>query len=68
MVLDPDTRGIKQSSAQTSYTGSTRKAEEFIALDLSDVGRGRRLDIVVRVTDEVTGQTMERKAGFGIVR
>ena len=64
VVRDPETRHITQTSAQSSYTGSSRTLEEYITLDLSEVGAARRLGIVVRVTDEVTGRTVERTVAF----
>jgi len=61
-------RGAACTSAQSPYTGASRKAEEFIALDLSEIGSARAIEIVVRVTDETTGQTVERAIPFTLVR
>ena len=68
VVSDPDSRRLEQTLAQSTHTGSTRKSEEFIALDLSDIGAARDIEIVVRVTDEVTGQTVERSIPFRVAR
>ena len=68
VISNPDSRRLKQTSARTSYSGASRKAEEFIALDLSDLGSARRHEIIVRIIDEVTNQTVERKVSFGQTR
>ncbi|MEM9666453.1 MAG: carboxypeptidase-like regulatory domain-containing protein [Bacteroidota bacterium] len=51
-------------AATTLYQGSVRTAEERIALDLTDYDRDGPLAITVRVTDEVTGQTVARTLRF----
>ncbi len=51
-----------QTSASTTYTGTARKTEEYIVLDLDD-GLSRTegaVQITVRVTDETTGARVER--------
>lgn len=68
LVRDPDGRRVKLMSAQSPYTGASRKAEEFIALDLSEIGSARAIEIVVRVTDDTTGQTVERAVPFTLAR
>ena len=68
IVGDPTGRRVQLTSAQTPYSGGSRKAEEFIALDLSEIGSARAIEIVVRVTDETTGQTVERAIPFTLAR
>lgn len=54
--------------AQTDYTGASRTAKESILLDFADWdGRGD-LDVVVRVTDRVTGRQVERAMSLTLVK
>ncbi|ARA93472.1 hypothetical protein AWN76_010100 [Rhodothermaceae bacterium RA] len=61
-------RDEERISASTDYSGAGPGAREFIALDLSTFGDAGRLDVVVRVTDRVTGQRVERTLPFTLVR
>ena len=53
------------TTASTSYSGSSRAAQEYVVLDLSqwDTADGS-LRVTVRITDDVTGQTAARAATF----
>ena len=48
----------------TSYTGTSRKTHEYIALDLSEWAGEGELEIHVQVQDETTGQQVERSVFF----
>ena len=54
----------ERTSAQVRYTGNSRTAREFIALDLSDVEGKGSLEVVVRVTDDTAQQQVERTISF----
>ena len=58
----------QSTSTKTTYTTNTRSTEEFILLDLGEwkTGREGRLNIIVRVTDETTGQQAERLISFEV--
>ena len=68
VVGAPAGRRVTLTSAQSPYDGPSRKAEEFLALDLSEIGSVRAIEIVVRVTDDTTGQTVERTIPFTLAR
>ncbi len=55
-----------QTTAQTRYTDDNRTAHEYIVLDLSPWHGEGRLDVTVRVTDETTGQQIERSLAFEV--
>ncbi len=55
--------GKERIAARTSYTGRSRTAREAIVLVLDDWAEGE-VDITIRVTDETTGQTVERSTYF----
>jgi len=63
-------RGDKEerTTASTTYEGDRRTAKEQILIDLSDWENQNpgMLTVTVRVTDEVTGQQMERDIDFEI--
>ena len=48
----------------SSHSGVLRTAKEYISLDLSTWDRSEPINITVRVTDEVTGQSVERSIRF----
>ncbi len=50
--------------ATTPYTGSSRTAREHILLDLSTFNGEGPLAVTVRITDQNTGQTIERTLDF----
>jgi len=54
------------TSAQTRYTGQRRTAHETILLDWGEVKGARELEVIVRVTDETTGQMVERSLSFDV--
>lgn len=54
----------EQTTVSTTHQGSSRKAEEYILLDLSKWEGGNDLSVTVRVTDETTGQEVERSVDF----
>lgn len=61
-------RDEERTSAATEYTGAERRTQEFVALDLSTFGGDGPLDVVVCVTDNITGQQVERTMQFNLVR
>jgi GWxTD domain-containing protein len=54
-------------AASTEYTGSSRTTPEYLLLDLADWEGEGTLDVTVRITDEVTGQQVERTLSFQLV-
>lgn len=64
-------RGDEEESttASTTYEGDSRTAKEQILIDLSDWENEKpgALTVTVRITDEVTGQQVERAIDFEIV-
>lgn len=61
--------GEESTTASTTYEGDNRTAKEQILIDLSDWENEKpgALTVTVRVTDEVTGQQVERAIDFEIV-
>ncbi len=63
-------RGDKEdrTTASTTYEGDTRHTEEQILIDLSEWSEDASgtLTVTVRVTDEVTGQQVERAIDFEV--
>ena len=56
-----------RTGARTTYTGDTRKADEFILIDLSAWREGEgTLEITVRVTDETSGVEVARSITFDL--
>jgi GWxTD domain-containing protein len=60
-LLGGDTE-TRQTATETTHQGTSRKAKRYIMIDLADWTRVEENDlrVTVRVTDEVTGQTVER--------
>ena len=56
----------QQTATETTVTGTTRRTEETLLLDLSEIGRDEAQDVrvTVRVTDETTGATVARTIDF----
>jgi hypothetical protein len=54
----------EQTTVSTTRQGSSRTAEEYILLDLSNWEGDSDLTVTVRVTDETTGQEVERDIDF----
>lgn len=54
----------ERTAAATSYTGASRTAQEYIVVDLSEDEEAAHLKVTVRVTDDVTGQRVERSIEF----
>ena len=52
----------QETTTTTTYEGDSRRTDEYIVLNLDDFAddRSGSLDVVVKVTDEVTGQQVER--------
>lgn len=46
------------------YTGPAPTAREQVTIDLHDLGQARTVEVVVRVRDEATGRTAERRIIF----
>ncbi|WP_456425501.1 carboxypeptidase-like regulatory domain-containing protein [Rhodocaloribacter sp.] len=67
VVIDPERRGEKRTSAHTAYTGASTTAKEFIGVDLRSIDEGP-LRITVRVIDEVNRRTVERSLDFTLER
>jgi len=59
---------LQRTSARTRYVGHTRTTREWILLDVGAWEEADELDVVVRVTDETTGQVAERSVRFGSSR
>lgn len=59
----------KQTAVSTTHKGESRTAQEYIVLDLEnwEVGTEATLSVTVRVTDETSGQEVERSVDFQIV-
>jgi len=57
----------EQTATSTTYRGDSRAEEEYILLDSEDLSRGTEgeVRVTVRVTDETTGQTVDRSISFG---
>ncbi|MDX1548338.1 MAG: hypothetical protein R3247_15170, partial [Rhodothermales bacterium] len=60
--------GGRTTSARSTYAGTERTARELIGIDLREYDRPGPLEIIVRVTDDTTGQTMERAVAFDLAR
>ena len=60
-------RDRKTTSATTSYTVESRTAREFIAIDLSEYNNEGPILIRLKVTDETSGQQVERDVSFTLV-
>lgn len=57
------------TTASTSYTGSARTAQEYVLLDPSNWAvEGGILQVTVRITDDVTGQSAARAVTFDLAR
>lgn len=54
----------QRTATRTTYEGRSRTAEEYILLNLSEWEGNGRIAITVRVTDEQTGQQVERAVSF----
>lgn len=63
-------RGNKEdrTTASTTYEGDARRTEEQILIDLSEwpEDESGTLTVTVRITDEVTGQQIERAIDFAV--
>ena len=57
-------RQDEKTAVSTAYTGSSRTAKEHIVLDLSEWSGTGPLALTMRVTDETTGQRVERTLEF----
>ncbi|MFB6098501.1 MAG: hypothetical protein ABEK84_05205, partial [Salinibacter sp.] len=56
----------QRTSTEMTLEGTDRRTQETILLDLSQIQRDEPQDVrvTVRVTDEVTGATVERTVNF----
>lgn len=56
----------RRTTTSTTVEGTSRRAEEVILLDLTEIAGSDTQDVrvTVRVTDEVTGQTVAREVDF----
>ena len=57
-------RQDEKTAVSTTYTGSSRMVREHIVLDLSEWSGSGPLAITTRVTDQTTGQRVERTLDF----
>lgn len=59
--------GREQTATSTTYRGDSRVEKEYILLDSKALSRGTEgeVRVTVRVTDETTGQTVDRSISFG---
>jgi hypothetical protein len=59
----------QRTATEATYESRDRTAREYVLLDLKKVplGRSGEMTVTVRVTDEVTGQQVERAVGFAVV-
>jgi len=57
LFTDDDPRS---TATEATYEGGSRTAKEYIMIDLSDWEGSDDLRVTVRVTDEATGQQVER--------
>jgi len=59
----------QRTATEATYESRDRTAREYVLLDLKKVplGRSGETTVTVRVTDEVTGQQVERAVGFAAV-
>ena len=68
-IAEASRRGIIELGAGfTTWCARLLSSPHFIALDLSEIGSARAIEIVVRVTDDTTGQTVERAVPFTLAR
>lgn len=60
---------MHRTETTSTYTGNSRRTSEVILLDWSDVASGsaQPVTITVRVTDETSGQDVERSIDFQVV-
>ena len=57
----------ERTVASSAYTGRSRTAQELIMLDLSQwKPGGEALSVIIRITDDVTGRTVERHIDFSL--
>lgn len=56
-----------KTETTTEVQGASRRTDEIIELDLSEASGADEVRISVRVTDDVTGQTMKRSLTFEVV-
>jgi len=65
----PTCAGHSGTGEEATYESRDRTAREYVLLDLKKVplGRSGEMTVTVRVTDEVTGQQVERAVGFAVV-
>lgn len=54
----------ERTAASAAYQGTARTARDVVVIDLEEWGEGDTLVVTVRVTDAVTGQTVERHLEF----
>lgn len=54
----------RRTTTRTTYEGNSRKTEEYVMVDLNDWEGNSDLKVTVRVTDELTGQQVERSVEF----
>lgn len=61
---------IDRTATQSTYSGTSRQATEYILLELNntlDLSKSATVNVAVHVTDEVTGQTVNRSITFTLL-
>lgn len=58
---------VQRTATESNYEGTSRKTEEYILLNMDEFDGPGALEITVRVTDEVTGEQVERSVDFEII-
>lgn len=63
------TGDTEKTTTEVTYSGTQRRAEEFISIDLSTLRQPKTQDlrVTVRVTDDVTGETVARAQRIKLV-
>ncbi|MDQ7041114.1 MAG: GWxTD domain-containing protein [Rhodothermus sp.] len=54
-------------SARTSYTGDSRTSREYIEIDLQQIQERGRIRVQVTVTDQQSGQQVQRELTFNLI-
>lgn len=58
----------RRTTTRSTYQGTSRRTQEYIELELGDLGNADEVRITLRVTDQVTDRTAERSLTFGVAR
>ncbi len=58
---------VDRTTFSASFSGDSRTAREALMLDLSDWDAGGLIDIVVHITDDISGQQVDRLLSFELM-